>query len=177
MSAGFAATASVCPTTHEAVLSAVVRKLQSEIAEFASESTCFLCDSASPGVEVNEALFCTVAPADDTFDVRSPIGSADLGIVENAVIVVTVWSRVMLDRLDHASRTLTDSSRGLLAFKQRILRSLAGSQLYADAPANTEPLLIELLHPTRSSHPISRKGDDDLRSFALTFTATFNWDL
>lgn len=177
MSAGFQASARVCATTHEAVLSAVVAKLRTEIAELSSESACFLSDTASPGVEIHENLFCTVSPASSTFEDRPPVGAADQGIVEVALIQVTLWSRMLLDRLDHSVRSLTDNSRGLLKYKHRILQSLAGSQLYLDAPDNSVPLLIDYLQPTQALHPHSSKITDDLRSFTVVFKARFYWDL
>ncbi|MBS0205007.1 MAG: hypothetical protein JSS49_19035 [Planctomycetes bacterium] len=177
MSTGFSSSASVCPTTHEAILIAIVQKLRTDIGELGNESCCFLSDSPSPGIEIQEDLFCTVAPIDDTFDDQAPIGAAERGIVEVALVQVTVWSRLMLDRLEHSSQSLTDSSRGLLKFKQRSLQSLAGRQIYADAPLNLVPLLMEPLRPVRALHPTSRRGADDLRSVSLIFRAVFNWDL
>lgn len=177
MPAGFSSSASVCSTTHEAVLTAIVHKLRTDIAELGNESCCFMSDAPSPGIEIHEDLFCTVAPADDTFDDRSPMGAAERGIVEFAVVQVTVWSRLMLDRLEHSNRALTDSARGLLKVKHRILQSLAGQQIYGDAPLNLVPLLIEPLRPVRALHPTSRRADDDLRSISLIFRAAFSWDL
>jgi len=177
MSAGFSANATVCPTTQQRVLNAVVEKLRTDIAEFASESTCFLSTTASPGIEIHEDLFCTVAPIDGLFDERTPVGAGSRGIVEAAFIQVTVFSRMMLDRLEHSAQSFTDSSRGLLQLKQRVLQSLAGQQLYGDAPVNSVPLLIEFLRPVRSLHPGFDKGADDLRSFGLVFRGPFHWDL
>jgi hypothetical protein len=178
MSAGFTASASVCPTTQVTVLQAIVRRLQAEIAElFASDSTCFVCDVPWPGVEVNDDLFCTVCVASSQFDPDLPIGAARGGIVERGQFKVTVWSRLAIDRLEQSTLTMTDPARGLLRLKQRVLTSLAGRQLYADAPGDAVPLLIEFLRPVGAQHPASRQDSADYSSFSIQFEAPFYWDL
>ncbi len=177
MASGFTSSATVCPTTHQIVLTEVVRKLRDEIAEFATESTCFLSDTPLPGVEIQENLFCTVAPLDGTFDDRMPIGAADLGIVEVVFIQVSIWSRMQLDRLDHSARSLTDHTRGLLGLKKRVLQVLAGQQIFSDHPVKSIPLLVEPLKPIRAAHPSARKASDDFSSVSLVFRAAFNWNL
>lgn len=177
MATGFTTTASVCPTTHQAVLTEVVRKLRAEITEFATESTCFLSDVSAPGVEIQEDLFCTVAPQNGRFDLQPPIGSAEFGIDEVIQIGVTVWSRMQRDRLEHSAQSLTDGVRGLLVFKRRVLQALAGRQLYSDAPENSVPLLIEPLRPVQALHPLAGKSNDEFRSCSLVFQAAFTWDL
>ena len=177
MASGFTTSATVCPTTHQIVLAEVVRKLRDEISEFATESTCFLSDTPLPGVEIQEALFCTVAPLDGTFDEQMPVGASDRGIVEVVFIQVSIWSRMQLDRLDHSARSLTDHTRGLLGMKKRVLQVMAGQQIYSDHPVNAIPLLTEPFKPVRAVHPATRKVNDDLSSVSLVFRAAFNWDL
>lgn len=144
---------------------------------FATESTCFISDVPWPGVDVNDDLFCTVCPASSHFDRDRPIGAADQGVVEQGVFQVTVWSRLSLDRLEHSAVAMTQAHRGLLKLKQRVLKALAGQQLYSDPPINTVPLLIEHLRPTQSVHPLSRQVNADYSSFSLIFDAPFYWDL
>lgn len=177
MATGFTTSAAVCRTTHQIVLTEVVRRLRDEIVEFATESTCFLSDTPLPGVEIQEDLFCTVTPQDGTFDEQLPVGAADLGIVEVILIQVSIWSRMQLDRLDHSGRKLTDHARGLLGLKKRVLQVLAGQQIFADHPVNATPLLTDPFKPVRSVHPSIRKANDDFSSVALIFRGAFQWDL
>lgn len=177
MLSGFLLTAPVCPTTHDSVLNAVVKKVQIEVSEFDSDSTCFLSEVATPGIEISESLFCTVSPGDTTFDDRRSHGAGSRDIVESVIVIVTVWSRILLDPLNHSARSLTDSSRGLLRFKKQILRALAGKQLYLDAPTNSVPLLVESLTAVNSVHSTARRRDDDFSSFSINFRGAFCWDL
>lgn len=177
MSSGFTASATVCPTDQITVLQAVVAKLRTDLADLVTDSTCFASDTPWPGVEIHDNLFVTVAPRDGQFDSDHPIGAGAKGIIEHTTIQVTAWSRLQLDRLEHAIHAFCDPDRGLLRIKQRILTSLAGQQLYADPPENTVPLLVEWLRPTQAQHPPLRHADDDFSSFSLSFEAPFYWDL
>lgn len=177
MAAGFSNAAGVCATTQAVVLTTIVRKLQSEILEFAHEGRCFLSDAPEPGTALQEPLFCTVAPAEGAFHSHPPAGAGPAGIVESSSVRVTLWSRVLLDRLEHSVTSWTDSTRGLLVLKQRVLAVLAGSQLYADFPLTNQPLLVEALAPVRSLHPAPVRGPDAFQSLVLVFQATFAWQL
>lgn len=177
MGFGFTESAPVCPTDQRAVLAAIVAKLREDLSDIITETTCFISDTPWPSVEVNDHLFITVAPRDGQFDGDAPIGAASRGIIEHATIQVTAWSRAMLDRIEQAESAFSDDDQGLLVLKKRILRSLAGQQIYSDAPTNEVPLLVEWLRPTRSIHPPLRQHEDSFSSFSLAFEAPFYWDL
>ena len=165
---------SVCPTDQVTVLDAVVARLRASLSEFADPTTCFVSDTPWPSVEVNDNLFCTVAPMSGQFDGELPIGAGQQGIVESSMVQVTVWSRLMLDRLERADIQFSDDPRGLLSLKKRVLKALAGTQLF-DTGGN--PLLIEWMRPIRSLHPPAKQHEDDFSSFAIQFESTFDWDL
>ncbi len=178
MSGGFTISASVCPTDHATILLAIAARLRHDIPDlFGSETTCFISDTAWPGVEVMDETFCTVHPADSDFDPKLPIGAGNLGIVENGIFHVTVWSRLMTDQIEHSVLALTDATRGALKLKQRVLASLAGQQIYADIPTNSVPLLLTWLRPLKAMHPHSRQGDGDFTSFSIAFLGPFIWNL
>lgn len=176
-SGGFSSSALVCPTTQNDVLLAIVAKLRHDIPEFDADSACFISDVPWPGIEVQNNLFATICPHDSSFDGQFPVGAGSFGIVEFAMFNVSVWSRIETDQLEHTDGALTDSIRGLLPLKQKVLKSLAGQQLYSDAPTNTRPLLVEWLRPTTAQHPPSRQFDDDFSSFSIVFEADMQWDL
>lgn len=177
MASGFTIDAGVCPTTHATVLLAVVQALRDGIEELAGESRCFLSDTAQPGTAIHENVFCTVSTADGSYESAPMVGAGSVGVLESAGIRVTVWSRMQLDRLEHSAWTLTESTRGLLPWKQRLLAILAGVQLYDRSGAVPVPLLIAPLAPLRSMHPSLPSSHDSFHSFSLLFQATFLWDL
>jgi hypothetical protein len=178
MSTGFTVSAAVCPADQATVLAAIVAKLRTDLSDlFGNDSTCFVSDIPWPSIEVQDELFCTVCPGTARFDPDRPVGAADLGIVEVGVFQVSVWSKLALDRLEQCAIAMTHADRGLLRLKQLVLRSLAGQQIYADAPVNTVPLLIQYLRPTQAMHPAGRQGGADYSSFTLLFEAPFYWDL
>jgi hypothetical protein len=178
MSTGYLTSAQVCPTTQSALLLAIVAKLRTDLPDiFGTDATCFVSDVPWPSLEVQDDLFCTVCPTSSRFDADYPLGAGNRGIVEIGTFQVTVWSRLSLDQLEQSLLALTDVDRGLLGLKQRVLRSLAGQQLYADPPTNSVAMLIKYLCPTAATHPPSRQVSSDFSSIGLTFEAPFYWDL
>jgi hypothetical protein len=178
MSTGYLMSAQVCPTTQSTILLAIVAKLRADLPDvFGTDATCFVSDVPWPSLEVQDDLFCTVCPTSSRFDADYPVGAASRGIVEVGGFQVTVWSRLSLDQLEQSLLALTDADRGLLNLKQRVLRSLAGQQLYADPPTNSAPLLIKYLCPTSATHSPSRQASVDFNSIGLAFEAPFYWDL
>jgi len=178
MGSGFNTGSSVYGTDQITVLNAIVDKLRTDISDaFGGESTCFVSDTPWPGVEVQDELFCTVHPLDSQFQFDDPVGGGSEGIVENAVFGVTVWSKIILDRLEHNATELTDADRGLLTLKKRVLKCRAGQQIHSDYPMNTTPLLTAHLRPLSALHPPSRQGAGDFASFSIQFMGPFYWNL
>lgn len=177
MSSGFGTLANVCPTDQATLLRSVVKMLRAEVPAFATETTCFVSDEPWPSVEVNDNVFCTVCPLSAMFAPNEPVGAADLGIIEVSELQVTVWSRIATDQLEREGLAFLDADRGLLILKKAVLKCLAGQQLFADYPTNSQPMLIEYCRPTRAAHPPSKQHHDDFSSFAIVFEAPFYWDL
>ena len=176
-SGGFSASALVCPMDQSTILLAIVAKLRNDISEFSGESICFISDIPWPAVEVQDNLFCTVCPASAEFMGKEPIGAGSLGIIEKGIFQVTVWSRLMTDQLEHSVLAFTDATRGLLTIKKQVLKSLAGQQLFSDAPTNARPLLTQWLRPVHAMHPTTKPAKGDFASFSLVFEGPFIWDL
>ena len=129
MPSGFSTSAAVCDTTQLLVLQSVVAKLRLDIPRFNNETVCFVCDQPWPSVEVNESLFCTVAPMSSSFSQDHPIGAGPEGIIEIAGFMVSVFSRIETDQIERSVLSFTDPDRGLLILKRLVLKSLAGQQL------------------------------------------------
>lgn len=176
MASGFGTGSTVCPTDQQTVLNAVLLKIRTEITQFNSSTLCFLNNNPS-SIEVNDNLFCTVSPENDSFAPDDPVGGADLGIIEVSAFRVTVWSRIELDPLEKEDIAFTDATRGILPLKKLILKCLAGRQLFSDYPTNTVPLLIEFCRPVVAQHPPHGQHIDEFSSFSIIFEAPFYWNL
>lgn len=176
---GFAPSANVRPTTHVEVLLAIVAKIRANVTALSREPTCFISDSPWPGVEVESNLFCTVAPSEGQFDDGLMDGAGNLGVAEDSMVQVTVYSRIEVDQIERFEKGLTDASRGLLVIKQQILTALAGKNLDGGTfRGDSSNLLHEGLRPARASHKTrDPRHADDFASFSLAFRAKFSWDL
>ena len=175
MSSGFGAGSSVCPTNEIAILTAIVEKLRADMDDIIpNETTCFISDVPWPDVTVHDDTFCTVCLRDGGYGEQEPTGGGSFGIIENAIFQVTFWSKLSTDQIEHSIYAMTDATRGILKLKQRVLKCLAGQQMFD----GTTPLLASgCLRPVSSMHPPSRQGDADYTSFSLAFAGSFYWDL
>jgi hypothetical protein len=172
---GFNTSSEVGGTNQIVVLQAIVDKLRVDINDlFGSGSTCFISDVPWPGVDVQDQVFCTVSPANSQFMLEDPTGAGPDGVVEMAIFQVSVWSKILLDEIERSAIAMTDNTRGSLTLKQRVLKSLAGQQLYAN---DGQPLLMSYLRPTSAIHPASGQGKGDFTSFSLAFQGAYYWDL
>lgn len=160
-------------TTQTDVLSAVVTRLRAEVTELANESTCFVSDYPYPPPNVANDLFATVSPVDGRFDEAQQIGAGNESVIEETGIVVTVFSRVKLDRVGKTEFLLQDATRGLLPLKRKILKALASHRLVND---DDEELLVNYMHAMQGSAP---RFDPDLKLgvMSLHFKTDFEWDL
>ncbi|HEY4259089.1 MAG TPA: hypothetical protein VGM98_02965 [Schlesneria sp.] len=172
---GFSNSCEVGATNQIVVLQAIVDKLRVDISDLlGSESTCFISDVPWPGVDVQDQVFCTVSPANSQFMLEDPTGAGPDGVIEMAIFQVSAWSKILLDEIERSAIAMTDSTRGSLTLKQRVLKSLAGKQLYSN---DGQPLLMSYLRPTSAVHPASGQGKGDFTSFSLAFQGAYYWDL
>ncbi len=172
MSGGFSDSARVRQTNEVEILLAIVDAIRHSISELDSDGQCFVSDTEWPDVDVNQNLFCTVKPGKGKFDQSLIDGSGHLGVAESVIITVTVWSRVESDQVEHFVYGLTDPDRGLLVYKQRLLKVLAGKYLYGQ---DLLSILIEALSPVDAT--TTPQKVDDFASVSIAFDARFWWNL
>ena len=172
---GFNTSSDVGGTNQIVVLQAIVDRLRTDINDlFGSEATWFISDVPWPGIEVHDQVICTVSPANSQFVQEEPTGAGPAGVVEMAIFQVSVWSKILLDEMERSAIAMTDNTRGSLTLKQRVLKSLAGQQLYAN---DGQPLLMSYLRPTSAIHPASGQRQGDFTSFSIAFQGAYYWDL
>lgn len=174
----------VCPTDHSTVLNAIMRKLQNDLADvFSNEAVLYISDQ-EVSVEMTDNISCTVSPREGQFPSDTIDGAGQYAVFENANIDVTVRSRIQTDQTERSTEAYLDSERGLLPLKKRVLKSLAGQQLYANPTFGTQDdydisqgaLLTAVMAPVRASHQ-SGQLQDEFSEFTLTFACQFGWDL
>lgn len=164
------------PTDHATVLQAVVDRLIDQLEDVGvSGKTCFIADEPEI-VETPSAdnLFITVCPIDSQFDEGALVGAAENLCIEESGVLVSIHSAMDLDRVEHAKAVLTNSQRGLLVIKQRILKALTGHRL-VDGGGNE--LLVNLIHPMRAQNLVPRNDRTRLKRVSLMFSTDFQWDL
>lgn len=183
MVGGFAPN-NACPTDQATVLKAVMGKLQFDLQDiFGHESVLYVSDQQIT-VELADNLSCTVAPAQGEFPAAEIDGSAQYQVLENSHFEVTVRSRIQTDQIERSEQAYLDESRGLLPIKKRVLKSLAGQQLYsqpeygdqATYDTSTGALLWMVLAPSRAVHQ-SKQAEDEFSEFTVSFSCQFQWDL
>ena len=163
----------VIATNQVDVLAAVVTRLKAAVTELDGDSLCYVSDYPAPPENVQNDLFATVSPSDGTFDVDLQEGAAANDVREYAGILVTVFSKMKLDRHGRTDSLLSDSTRGLLPLKRKILKALAGHRLQ-DGSSND--LTTSYLYAQKASAP-RWDADTKLGVMSLYFSTDFLWDL
>lgn len=160
----------VVPTDQIAILNAVVARLISQISGLTA-STCFLSDAPEPAANVTGSTFLTVAPSGSRFDEEAQIGAGEQELIEYAGVSVTIFTKMQLDRVEHATSLLTEETRGLLAMKKSVLKALVGHNLQVAAGDG----LVAYMRAVNASAPgYTQSG---LGRLSLMFSTEFLWDL
>lgn len=160
-------------TTQTEVLERVRARLLAAIKQL-QDPTCYLSLDPEPDEQVKGDLFVSLAPMGGVFDQEWLTGAGQEGCREQSGVIVSVWSRVMLDKFQSAKAALTDADRGLLPWKHRILASLTDHDLL-DASGN--PILTDRMQPVTSDHPKQAMYRQGMTGFSLAFSTNFIWDL
>lgn len=178
MSIGVGFIQNVRPATQTEVVEAFLARIRAGVPGLGSETNCFLSQTPEPSVEVQDNTFATVVVGGGQFNQGMMDGSGNIGVNEIATVTVNVFSRIMKDRLEHSTYAMLDSSRGQLALKRALLRTLAGKNLdggtYQGAPS---VLLLESMFPRHADHRTFSMPDEDFASFSVVFELSFCWDL
>lgn len=160
-------------TKQSAVLIAIRDRLINQIAKL-NDSTCFLSlrpvPPQKPGSVHNE--FVTICPMDSQFNESVFEGAGAAALEENAGVIVTIFSRIKLDRNEHATQALTNATRGLLSiWKPDVLAALTEHNL----TDGVSEILDNLLMPRSCQSPDT--GDEGLIGLSIYFDTDFDWEL
>lgn len=161
-------------TDQRTILAAILSRIRG--VDGFSEQNCVLTveqnsdGGVHPATNLNHDVFCTVKVLASFGDEGAFEGGGENVVVERAGIMVTIFSRMKLDRNDTVERMLLDPSRGLLEMKRRVLKALCGY----DIPVKTNEASTGLVEPITCSSPTH---DGERGSISLTFSTDFEWDL
>lgn len=162
-------------TDQGAVLLAIRDRLIDQLAPDFNNSTCYLSMKPVPPVTPSSVhnIFCTIAPDNGTFNEGVFEGAGEDHVEEDGGVIISVFSRIKTDRVEHATEALTNATRGLLSvWKKRVLKAISGQNLQ-DADGNE---IFDNLPMPRISN-IPNLADDELVGFSLSFDTDFDWDL
>jgi len=158
------------PSSQADVLNAVVSRLLESIEELTT-AMCMVTFDPEPPPGISKGVFLLISPMEGTFDSEVFTGSAQHVVIEQTGIVVTTYLTYK-GRAGVHDGDLLDPRRGLLEWKRRILRALAGHDLGA---GRDEPLTT-LLEPLQSGRP-ELSADGRHVSLMITFSTDIHWEL
>lgn len=159
-------------TDQATVLQAVVTRIAATVDQF-SLTNCVITEETEPEEAYEGSLICCVSPMAGTFPEDWAIGGGAEQCHEQSGVILSVWSRIHLDRKNRTKAALLKEHRGLLPIKKAILKALCGHDLTDD---NGNALLTSIMAPINSKHQ-RRSGDGNLIGFSLSFSTDFLWDL
>ncbi len=138
-----------------------------------TQSACFVSLYPIPPKYPPGDFFITVAPAGGKFDESIHEGGGERTTAEMASVVVTLFTRLALDRDGRDGVTLLDEVRGILSHKKRVLRLLSGH----DLTFNGDQILMNLMCPLEAEAPEALEAERKLSFLKLHFSTDFMWDL
>ena len=160
-------------TDQSTIINAVLKRLITEVAEL-NESNCVIPeDDDSPQIPRQSSILVAVSPMGGQFDDGWFEGGAADQCHEHSGVLVTVWSQIKLDTPGRRTSAMLEINRGLMPWKKKILKALAGHRLLDD---NGNELLTELMAPRDSRFP-RRSSDGECVGVAISFATDFLWDL
>lgn len=156
--------------TQETVLKRIVVRLRRQLR--LNRSRCYeTLEPEAPAIQpVGGGHFVTVAPGDGQFVEGE---QAPPNVTEEWSVLVTVYTRIKLDRLNSDQELLRDASRGLLVLKRKILKALVGHDLTTRAGDTFLRQLLFARHCNRPQHDSERH----IGWITIEFGVPFDWEL
>lgn len=159
--------------TQNTVLAAVVARLRTVLS--LPDNRCFETTNPLSAVPTTRPAhwFVTVCAGDGIFDEGMQDGGGQEQLMEDAETIVTVYSPIKLDRVDHDHALLQDESRGLLELKRLVLATLVNHDLENDDGDTFLRQLIPAKHATKPEYD----PDKGIGWLSIAFRTSFDWEL
>ena len=151
------------------VLISVAAKLRTDLSLGVRQAFVVLDPRNPPQFPKGGNYFITVAPGGGVFAEGDQVYP---NVTEETEVLVTAYTRVLLDSTDHYDTLLTQATRGLLPIKRSILKSLVGADLQIGGDSFTRDAVFAI----RAERP----DYDESKSIGwqtITFGVNFDWDL
>lgn len=160
-------------TTQSLVLQRAVARLREALD--LPEARCYetLEPLVDPEIPKGGDYFLTVSPGDGHFDEGMQDGGGRGQLMERSSFTVTAYTKIRLDRGDHATHLLQKVHRGVLHLKRKILAALVMEDL---ADEDGRPILRHPLYALQAWRP-RYNHQTGIAMIAVGFGTDFDWDL
>ena len=162
----------IVDTTQAAVLQAVVNALIESVPNLTAK-TCFISLYPDPPAALPENIWCTVSVWDGDFPPEMQDGGGQFTCMEDAGVLVKVFSRMKTDRVGHDVNSLIDEARGLLTLKGHLLRALVGQ----NPQFERQNILTSFIKAKRASAPEQSSTFKGFNELSILFSTQFIWAL
>lgn len=156
--------------TQEVVLTAVVDRLVAQLAINANR--CYVSTQPLSTIPPGGDYFVTVSLGDGQFDAEIQEQHA-VQLQEQTEVIITVLTRMHLDRADRDIYLLTDDTRGLLTIKRLILKALVGHDLVEGAGDTFLRRLVAVKYAEKPQYDPEKM----VGWLSIHFAVDFDWDL
>jgi len=154
--------------TEEAILDAVIARIDSQLTEAVTADNIRLClDWNQPPMTAGSICFL-VGPGDGLFDQDLIEGGGAAQATFKGEIIVGIYTPIQIDIAQRHDHALKDATRGLLPLWRKVVKALLGwSPGVADSELTRNPLLPSQRHFVTSSD--GRKWHGVLQTFLLDY--------
>ena len=140
-----------------------------------NDSQCFEVEAedVEPDIPVGGKFWLTVAGDEGRFPQEEQAAG---NITESGGFIVTIWTRIQLDRTGHAKILLHDTQRGILEIKRQVLAALVGQDPVTDQGFTFVRQQIFAIRATKPS-TWKDKGGLGIAKMQIAFGLEFDWGL
>lgn len=145
-----------------------------------NQTNCYeTAEPVNPGIPPGGEYFVTVSPGESQFDGELFEGGGTLQLTQIASVVVTIFTRIKLDRANHDHELLHDAGRGLYPLTKKLLAAMAAADLTTGLAGDT--YLRWLAKPVSASGiKVGSSVANNPAKLAwrhITFSIAWDWDL
>jgi hypothetical protein len=160
-------------TDEVTVLGAFVSLILTALPQLNS-TTCFqtLLPQAAP-IPPSGNYWITVSGSDSVFDEEMQDDGGDSQVMEDEEIIVTIFTRIRLDKVGYDASLLADATRGVKVIKKSILNALVNKDP-TDGGGNT--FLRDTIKVVRAGRP-DHDANKGVAWMSITFRAKWDWNL
>jgi hypothetical protein len=154
-------------TNLQTILAAIVARIQAQVTEFNSDSTCFI--SRFEDTKADPVPVCKVCPDSGQLDRGLWEGGGREQTTFDSAVLIAIDVQSNRDERGHTESALTDSAHGLLPLAEKVLKALNAHDLQSGG----DEILRSPLEPLAYSSPVD--GDGSTFRMAWKIRVEFDW--